>query len=381
MRLTEAQRLIRDTARKFAEEQLAPFAADWDRRRIFPKDAIAALGQLGFLGMLVPALWGGAEVDHVAYALAIEEIAAGCGAVSTIMSVHNSVCCVPILRHGTDAQKQRFLTPLAEGRMLGAFCLTEPQAGSDASALATRARRDGDDWVLDGTKQFITSGRNADLAIIFAVTDPGVGAKGISAFLVPTATPGYRVARIEDKLGQHASDTAQVALEGLRLPAELMLGRAGEGYRIALGNLEGGRIGIAAQAVGMARAAFDAARAYASERRSFGKPIGEHQAVAFRLADMAVEIEAARLMVLHAAELRDAGEPALKAAAMAKLFASEMAERVCSAALQIHGGYGYLADFPVERIYRDVRVCQIYEGTSDIQRLIIARTLAGERGP
>jgi butyryl-CoA dehydrogenase len=381
MLLTEAQRLIRHTARQFAEERLAPFAAEWDRRRIFPKDAIAELGRLGFLGMLVPEEWGGAAVDHVAYALAIEEIAAGCGAVSTIMSVHNSVCCVPILRHGTAAQKQRYLRPLAEGRMLGAFCLTEPQAGSDAAALTTRARRDGDHWVLNGTKQFITSGRQADLAIIFAVTDPSAGAKGISAFLVPTSTPGYRVARLEDKLGQHASDTAQIALEELRLPDDHRLGREGEGYRIALGNLEGGRIGIAAQAVGMARAAFDAARAYAGERHSFGKRIIEHQAVAFRLADMAVEIEAARLMVLNAAELRDAGAPALQAAAMAKLFASEMAERVCSAALQIHGGYGYLADFPVERIYRDVRVCQIYEGTSDIQRLIIARNLAGERGP
>ena len=378
MILSEQHILIRDTARAFASEQLAPFAAEWDRSKTFPRDAIAEMGKLGFLGMLVPEEWDGAATDHVTYALALEEIAAGCGAVSTVMSVHNSVGCMPILKYGTEAQKQRFLRPMARGEQIGAFCLTEPQAGSDASALKTRARKSGGQWVLNGTKQFITSGKNGHVAITFAVTDPDAGKKGISAFIVPTSTEGYRVARIEDKLGQHASDTAQIVFEDMALDADLMLGREGEGYKIALGNLEGGRIGIASQSVGMARAAFDAARAYAKEREAFGVKIVEHQAVGFRLADMAVKIEAARHMVLHAAALRDAGLPCLKEAAMAKLFASEMAEMVCSAAIQIHGGYGYLADFPVERIYRDVRVCQIYEGTSDIQRLIIARHLAGD---
>ncbi|MFO7482784.1 acyl-CoA dehydrogenase family protein, partial [Oceanibaculum nanhaiense] len=314
--------------------------------------------------------------DNVAYALALEEVAAGDGSCSTIMSVHNSVGCMPILRFGTEEQKERYLRPLATGEMLAAFCLTEPQAGSDASSIRTRARLDGNHWVLNGTKQFITSGNRADIAIVFAVTDPDAGKKGISAFIVPTKTPGYRVASIERKLGQHASDTCQIVFEELRLTPDLMLGEAGQGYRIALSNLEGGRIGIAAQSVGMARAAYEAALAYAKERQSFGKPIIEHQAVGFRLADMATQIEAARLLVLNAAEKRDAGEPCLTEAAMAKLFASEMAERVCSDAIQIHGGYGYLEDFPVERIYRDVRVCQIYEGTSDIQRLVISRALA-----
>jgi butyryl-CoA dehydrogenase len=296
------------------------------------------------------------------------------------MSVHNSVGCMPILKFGTDAQKERFLKPMARGRMLGAFCLTEPQAGSDASALRTRARREGDRWVLNGTKQFITSGKNGDVAIVFAVTDPAAGKRGISAFIVPVSTPGYQVARIEEKLGQHASDTAQITFEDMALDDGLMLGREGEGYKIALANLEGGRIGIAAQSVGMARAAFEAAQRYAGERETFGVKIRNHQAVAFRLADMATKIEAARLLYLNAAMLRDAGLPCLKEAAMAKLFASEMAEVVCSAAIQIHGGYGYLRDFPVERIYRNVRVCQIYEGTSDIQRLVIARQLENESG-
>jgi alkylation response protein AidB-like acyl-CoA dehydrogenase len=308
--------------------------------------------------------------------MAIEEVAAADGACSTIMSVHNSVVCMPVLRFGDVAQKERFLRPLARGAMLGCFCLTEPQAGSDASALQTRARRDGDHWVLDGTKQFVTSGARADLAIVFAVTDPAGGKRGISAFLVPTSSPGWAVARLEDKLGQRASDTAQIRLDGVRVPADMMLGAEGEGYRIALANLEGGRIGIAAQAVGMARAAHEAALAYAKERHSFGQPLVAHQAVAFRLADMATRIAAARLLVLDAARKRDAGAPCLTEASMAKLFASEIAEKVCSDAIQIHGGYGYLADFPVERIYRDVRVCQIYEGTSDIQRLVIARALA-----
>ena len=376
----EQQTMIRDMARTFARERLAPNAEAWDREHRFPREALAEMGELGFLGMLVPEEFDGAGVDHVSYALAIEEIAAGDGATSTIMSVHNSVGCMPILKFGTGAQKDRFLKPMARGRMLGAFCLTEPQAGSDASAIRTRARREGDRWVLNGTKQFITSGKNGDVAIVFAVTDPGAGKRGISAFIVPTSTPGYQVARIEEKLGQHASDTAQILFEEMALDDGLMLGREGEGYKIALSNLEGGRIGIAAQSVGMARAAFEAAQRYAGERETFGVKIQNHQAVAFRLADMATKIEAARLMYLQAAVLRDAGLPCLKEAAMAKLFASEMAEAVCSAAIQIHGGYGYLKDFPVERIYRDVRVCQIYEGTSDIQRLVIARQLANEGG-
>jgi len=380
MIFNEQQTMIRDMARGFAAERLAPHAEAWDREHRFPREALAEMGELGFLGMLVPDEFDGAGVDHVAYALAIEEIAAGDGATSTIMSVHNSVGCMPILKFGTDAQKEQFLKPMARGRMLGAFCLTEPQAGSDASALRTRARREGDRWVLNGTKQFITSGKNGDIAIVFAVTDPAAGKRGMSAFIVPTSTPGYQVARIEEKLGQHASDTAQIIFEDMALDASLMLGAEGEGYKIALSNLEGGRIGIAAQSVGMARAAFEAAQRYAGERETFGVKIRNHQAVAFRLVDMATKIEAARLLYLQAAVLRDAGLPCLKQAAMAKLFASEMAEAVCSAAIQIHGGYGYLKDFPVERIYRDVRVCQIYEGTSDIQRLVIARQLENEGG-
>jgi alkylation response protein AidB-like acyl-CoA dehydrogenase len=372
----ESQALIRDTARDFARTRLAPGAAARDRESRFPRAEIAEMGALGFMGMLVPEEWGGAGAGHLAYAMALEEIAAADGACSTIMSVHNSVACLPVLRFGSVAQKERFLRPLARGAMLGCFCLTEPQAGSDAAALATRARRDGDVWILDGTKQFVTSGAQADLAIVFAVTDPARGKRGISAFLVPTASPGWRVARTEEKLGQRSSDTAQIVLDGLRVPVDMMLGAEGEGYRIALANLEGGRIGIAAQAVGMARAAFEAALAYARDRRSFGQPIVAHQAVGFRLADMATRIAAARLLVHDAARRRDSGRPCLTEASMAKLFASEIAEQVCSDAIQIHGGYGYLADFPVERIYRDVRVCQIYEGTSDIQRLVIARALA-----
>lgn len=375
MILNESQEMVRDMARRFAAERLAPSSAEWDRTRHFPKDVIREMGELGLMGMLVPEEWDGAMIDSVAYAVALEEIAVGNGAISTIMSVHNSVGCVPILRYGNDGQKEEFLRPMARGEWLGAFCLTEPHAGSDASALRTRARRTNSGWVLSGTKQFITSGKNADIAIVFAVTDPDAGKRGISAFIVPTKTPGYRVASIEKKLGQHLSDTAQIVFEDLEIPAENLLGSEGEGYRIALSNLEGGRIGIAAQSVGMARAALEAALAYANDRESMGSKLMGHQAVAFRLADMATRIEAARHLVLHAAVLRDAGRPALKEASMAKLFASEMAEKVCSDAIQIFGGYGYTEDFPVERIYRDVRVCQIYEGTSDIQRIVIARTL------
>ena len=376
MMLTEEQRMVRDMARSFAQERLAPTAAERDRTGAFPADELREMGELGLLGMTVPEEWGGAGTDYVSYALAVEEIAAGDGAISTIMSVHNSVGCTPILNYGTQAQKERFLRPMVRGEAIGCFCLTEPQAGSDAAAIKTRARRDGDHWVLNGSKQFITSASKASVAIVFAVTDAQAGKRGISAFIVPTDTPGYVVARKEDKLGQTCSDTCLVTFEDCRIPADLMLGREGDGYRIALANLEGGRIGIASQSVGMARSALEHALRYAQERQSFGTAIINHQAVSFRLADMATRVEAARQLVLNAASLRDAGVPCLKEACMAKLFASEMAERVCSDAIQIHGGYGYLKDFPVERIYRDVRVCQIYEGTSDIQRLVIARALA-----
>jgi len=375
MLLTDEQRQVRDTLREFARDALAPNAARWDREHRFPREALRALGELGALGIVVPEAFGGAGLDHVSLAIALEEIAAGDGATSTIVAVQNSVVCGPIAAFGTPAQKTRYLPPLARGERIGCFCLTEPQAGSDASAIATRAERRGDRYVLSGVKQFITSGANADVAIVFAVTDRDAGKKGISAFIVDTNTPGYVVARIEDKLGQRASDTAQIAFEQCEVAADNRLGNEGDGYRIALANLESGRIGIAAQAVGMARAALDAALAYARERHAFGKPVAEHQAVAFRLADMATQVDVARQMVWHAAALRDAGEPCLKQASMAKLFASEMAERVASDALQIHGGYGYVTDFPLERIYRDVRVCQIYEGTSDIQRLVIAREI------
>ncbi|MDR2307773.1 MAG: acyl-CoA dehydrogenase [Paucimonas sp.] len=375
MLVTEEQQQIADAVRAFAQERLKPFAEQWDKAHRFPKEAIAEMAELGLFGMLVPEQYGGSDTGYVAYAMALEEIGAGDGACSTIMSVHNSVGCVPILKFGNEAQKQQFLAPLASGSMLGAFALTEPQAGSDASSLKTRARRDGDHYVLNGSKQFITSGQNAGVVIVFAVTDPDAGKRGISAFIVPTDSPGYQVARVEDKLGQHASDTCQIVFDNVQVPVRNRLGEEGEGYKIALANLEGGRIGIASQSVGMARAAFEVARDYANERQSFGKPLIEHQAVAFRLADMATKIAVARQMVLHAAALRDAGRPALVEASMAKLFASEMAEKVCSDALQTLGGYGYLSDFPLERIYRDVRVCQIYEGTSDIQRMVIARNL------
>ncbi len=377
MILTEMQQHIRDAMRSFAQGELAPNAARWDRDGHFPRDELRALGALGALGVVIPEQWGGAGLDYVSLALALEEIAAGDGATSTIVSVQNSVVCGPIAAFGTDAQKERWLTPLARGELLGCFCLTEPQVGSDAGAIAMRAQRRGDAYVLDGVKQFITTGKNADVAVVFAVTDKAAGKKGISAFIVDTKSAGYVVARVEEKLGQRASDTAQIVFDKCEVPAANLLGNEGQGYRIALSNLEAGRIGIGAQAVGMARAACEAALAYARERTSFGRPLTAHQAVNFKLADMATEIEVARQMVWHAAALRDAGLPCLKEASMAKLFASEMAERVCSAAIQVHGGYGYVNDFPVERIYRDVRVCQIYEGTSEIQRLVIGRAIAG----
>jgi len=376
MNLTEEQILIRDMAKRFAAEKLLPGAAERDRTSAFPKDAFNALGELGLLGMMTPAEWDGAEAGHVAYALALEEIAAADASLSTIVSVHNGVGQLPILGFGNDQQKQKYLKPLARGDMLGAFALTEPNAGSDASDLKCQAKFNGNHYILSGTKQFITSGREADVVIVFAITNPEGGKKGISAFIVPTNLAGYRVSGIEKKMGQRASDTAQITFDNVELSPDLLLGNEGDGYKIALSNLEGGRIGIAAQSVGMARAAYEIALNYANERKTFGKLIIEHQAVAFRLADMATQIEAARLLVMNAATLRDLGEPCLKHASMAKLFASEMAEKVCSDAIQTLGGYGYVEDFPLERIYRDVRVCQIYEGTSDIQRMVIARAIS-----
>ena len=376
MILTDEQELIRDSMRAFAQERLAPFAAEWDRNHTFPREALNELAALGALGMVVPEEWDGAGMDYMSLVLTLEEIAAGDGATSTIVSVQNSLPCGILNRFGTDAQKESWLKPLARGEKLGCFCLTEPHVGSDAAAIRTSAVREGDEWVLNGVKQFITSGKHADMAIVFAVTDKAAGKKGISCFLVPASAPGYQVGRIEEKMGQKASDTTQILLENCRIPADSMIGAEGQGYKIALANLEAGRIGIAAQCLGMARAALEAAVKYAQERESFGKPIFEHQAVNFRLADMATQLEAARQLVWHAASLKDAGRPCLKEASMAKLFASEMAERVCSDAIQVHGGYGYVTDFPVERIYRDVRVCQIYEGASDIQKLVIGRALA-----
>ena len=377
MILSEELGQVRDAVRTFVSEQITPHAARWDRESTFPAEALKGLAALGCYGVAVPEQWGGAGLDYTALAVIIEEVAAGDGATSTILSVNNCPVCSILMAYANDAQKAQWLKPLARGEMLGAFCLTEPHVGSDASALRTTARRDGDEYVIDGVKQFITSGKHADVAIVMAVTDKAAGKRGISAFLVPTKTPGYRVARLEEKVGQHASDTAQIAFEGCRIPVANLLGEEGQGYRIALSGLEGGRIGIASQSLGMARAAFEAALRYAKEREAFGHAIFEHQAVQFRLADMATRIEAARQLILHAAALKDSGQPCLKEAAMAKLFASEMAEDVCSDAIQIHGGYGYVSDFPVERIWRDVRVCQIYEGTSDIQKILIGRALAG----
>jgi len=375
MILSQEQQMLRDAVRQYAREQLAPNAAAWDRDASFPREALKGLAAMGLYGIAVAEEWGGAGMDYTALALAIEEIAVGDGATSTIIQVTNLAAGI-LSGYGSAAQKERYLKPLARGDMLGAFALTEPHAGSDAAAIRTRAERSGDAWVLNGVKQFITSGKYADLAVAFAVTDKDAGKKGISAFIVPTAAPGYIVSHIEDKTGQHASDTAQITFEDCRIPADHLLATEGEGYRIALANLESGRINVAAQSVGMAQSALNAALAYASERTSFGKPLTGHQAVSFRLADMATAIEAARQLYLHAAALRDSGLPCLKEASMAKLFATEAAEKVCSDAIQIHGGYGYVRDFPVERIWRDVRVTQIYEGASDIQRMVIGRSLA-----
>jgi butyryl-CoA dehydrogenase len=376
MLLTEDQRMVRDSVRAYVQDQIAPKAAAWDKAHTFPVDELKGLAELGCFGVAVPDQYGGAGMDYISLAIILEEIAAGDGGTSTIISVNNCPVCSIMMAWANEAQKKEFLVPLAKGEMLGAFCLTEPHVGSEAGGLKTFARKDDDHYVLNGVKQFITSGKNADIAIVMAVTDKDAGKKGISAFIVPTKTKGYTVARIEEKLGQHSSDTAQILFEDCRIPATMLLGAEGQGLKIALSGLEGGRVGIAAQAVGMARAAFEAAHTYAKDRVAFGQPIFEHQAVQFRLADMAMQIEAARQLIHHAAAMKDAGEPCLTQAAMAKLFASEMAERVCSDAIQIHGGYGYVSDFPVERIYRDVRVCQIYEGTSDIQRILIGRGLA-----
>lgn len=376
MLLSDDHRAVQDAVRAYVQDRIAPHAARWDRDAHFPKDELRGLAELGCYGVAVPTEWDGAGLDYLSLALILEEIAAGDGATSTVVSVNNCPVCSILMAWASDAQKERWLKPLARGEMLGAFCLTEPHVGSQADGLRTTAVRDGDHYVINGVKQFITSGKNGDVAIVMAVTDKAAGKKGISAFIVPTSAPGYIVARLEEKMGQHASDTAQIIFENCRVPAENLIGEEGQGLKIALSGLEGGRIGIAAQSVGMARAAFDAALAYSKERVAFGQPIFEHQAVQFRLGEMATKIEAARQLIHHAASLKDAGRPCLKEAAMAKLFASEMAESVCSAAIQIHGGYGYVSDFPVERIYRDVRVCQIYEGTSDVQKILIGRALA-----
>lgn len=378
MLLTEEQTLIRDSVRAFAQEQLWPHAAKWDKEHAFPIDAHKGLAELGAYGICVPEELGGAGLDYVTLALVLEEIAAGDGGTSTAISVTNCPYNAILMKYGNAQQQQKWLVPAARGDYLGAFCLTEPHVGSDASAIRTTAVREGDEYVINGTKQFITSGQNGHVAIVIAVTDKQAGKKGLSAFIVPThnlGNSGWKVASLEHKLGQHSSDTAQILFDNCRIPAENLIGKEGEGYKIALSALEGGRIGIASQSVGMARSALEFAVQYAKEREAFGTPIFNHQAVSFRLADCATRLEAARQLIWHAASLRDAGLPCLKEAAMAKLFASETAEYVCSVAIQTLGGYGVTADFPVERIYRDVRVCQIYEGTSDVQKIIISRAL------
>jgi butyryl-CoA dehydrogenase len=376
MVLSEEQQQVRDALADFCRNEIVPKAAQWDRDHVFPKDIHQQLAALGCYGVMVPQEYGGAGLDAVCLALILEEIAAADGGTSTAISVNNCPVCSILLAYGTEEQKRQWLVPLASGKMLGAFCLTEPQAGSNAAEVRTTARRDGNDYLINGVKQFITSGKNGQVAIVIAVTGSGSPSERMSAFMVPTDAPGYTVARLEEKIGQNSSDTAQILFENCRIPASYRIGAEGQGYKIALSGLEGGRIGIAAQSVGMARAAFEAALAYAKEREAFGQPIFQHQAVQFRLADMATQIEAARQMVWHAASLKDAGRPCLKEAAMAKLYASEIAERICSEAIQIFGGYGIVKDFPVERFYRDVRVCQIYEGTSDVQKILIARALA-----
>jgi len=378
--LNQRQQDVRELARQFAQRELLPGAAARDREARFPKDAFARMAELGLMGMLVPTEFGGMGVDHVSYVLAITEIAAADGAASTALQVHNGLTCMAILKYGTVEQKHRFLRPLAEGKQLGAFCLTEPEAGSDAAAIATRAQRAGSKFVLNGVKHFITSGSHAEIVVAFAVTNPNAQKKRISAFIVPTRAPGYLVTRVQHMMGQRSGDHCQIAFENCEVCADQLVGDEGQGLEIALSSLELGRLGVAAQSLGMARAAFDAALAYAKRRRTFGRAIIEHQAVSFQLADMATSLQAAELMVLHAARQRDSGRPSMNESSMAKLFAAEVAEKICNSAIQIHGGYGYLDDCPVERIYRDVRVCKIYEGTSEIQRLVIGRHLASEQG-
>lgn len=373
--LTEEQRMVRDMAREFARQELAPHAAQWDAQGWLPESVTQQMGELGFLGMVVPEAWGGSYTDYLAYALAVEEISAGCAATGALMSIHNSVGCAPILSYGSQTQKEQWLPALARGEVIGCFALTEPQAGSEAHNLKTRAQQDGEFWVLNGSKQFTSNAKRAGLAIVFAVTDPAAGKRGLSAFLIPTETPGFHVEAMEKKMGLRASDTCPLTLTDCRIPADHLLGEEGRGLAIALSNLEGGRIGIAAQAVGIARAALEAALHYAKEREQFGKPIAQHQSVGNMLADMQVQLNAARALVLQAAQLKTLGKPCISEASQAKLFASEMAEWVCSKAIQIHGGYGYLEDYAVERHYRDARITQIYEGTSEIQRLVIARDL------
>ncbi len=378
MLLTEENILIQESVRQLADKVIRPHAEKWAKEKHFPSEALQALGSAGFLGMLVPEQWGGTNISHVAYALVISELAKADGALSTIVSVHNSVASLPILNFGTNGQKKQFLIPMAKGEKLGAFCLTEPQAGSDASNLLTKAERHGDEYILNGVKQFVTSGQHADIAIVFAMTDIAQKQHGMTAFMVPTNTKGYHVAKIENKMGQYASEIAQVVFDDLHIPVEYQLGTLGEGYKIALSNLEGGRLGVAAQSIGMAEEALRLSLQYAKERKTFGKFLYEHEAISFKLADMATELEAAKQLLFHAALLRDNNKHCLKEASMAKLFASEVAEKVCRYAIQIYGGYGYLQDYPLERIYRDVRVASIYEGTSDIQRIIIGRELMKE---
>ena len=374
--LSEEQRMIRDMARDFAKSELAPNAEKWEKAGWLDESMLKQMGELGFLGMVVPEEWGGSYIDYTCYALALEEISAGCAATGAVMSIHNSVDCTPILNWGTEEQKKEWVPQLASGQTLACFCLTEPQAGSEANNLRTKALEDGEHWVLNGSKQFISNAKRAGLAIVFAVTDPELGKKGLSAFLVPTNTAGFEVERMEQKMGLRASDTCAISLVNCRIPKANMLGPRGKGLALALSGLEGGRLGIAAQAVGIARAAFEAALVYARERVQFGKPIAEHQSIANMLADMHTQINASRHLLLYAARLRTAGLPCLSEASQAKLFASEMAEKVCSMAIQVHGGYGYLEDYAVERHYRDARITQIYEGTSEVQRMLIARQLA-----
>ncbi len=377
LELTDEQRMIQDVARDFAEKELRPIAGIIDREARFPRETVRRMGELGLMGICVPEAWGGSGGDAVGYTVAVEEVSRGCASHGVIMSVNNSLYCAPVWERGTDEQKRRFLAPFASGTKLGCFSLTEPEAGSDATNQHTRAEREGEIYVLNGRKIFVTNGREAHAALVFAQTDPDRAHHGISAFLVEKGTPGFTVVKTEEKLGIRASDTAEFLFENCRVPVADRLGDEGEGFKIALGSLDGGRIGIAAQAVGIAVAAYDASLAYARERKSFGVPIGEHQMVQWMLADMATAIEAARLLTRRAAFLEDRGLPFGPEASMAKLFASEMAMRVTTDAIQVHGGYGFITEYPVERHFRDAKITQLYEGTSQIQKLVIARHLLG----